>query len=84
MTDVERQKEFRAKMYAAGNKQARMWLPRNKDDNEPMSRDEFLSRLDADLSGRTDGEKSELYKTLLALLEINFLHKRKWGRPKKQ
>jgi hypothetical protein len=73
-----RQREFKARMYAAGYKQKMVWVPRGP--GEKTSRAKFLKRLDELTKGWNSATLSELFTVFLAVIEPKKEDLRKKGR----
>jgi hypothetical protein len=68
MTEIERQRNFRKKMYEAGFKQFFVWVKRKEAKYiKNLKRDIFMKRLDRITSGWNDKELSELYNLIIKI-----------------
>lgn len=69
-TNVERQREFKARMYAAGYKQVQVWTPRESEEEASrMDKNKFLKRLDELTAGLSKRRQEGLYAELIKYLE---------------
>jgi hypothetical protein len=70
-TNAERQRNFKARMYAAGYKQVQTWAPRNPEANtSKMGRDRFLKQIDELMKGLNKSRQAMLYAELIRYLEF--------------
>jgi hypothetical protein len=65
MTNTEKQRAFKERMYAAGYKQKMVWVPRNPERARKMSREVFLRRFTEMTDGLDSDELSELFSIIL-------------------
>jgi hypothetical protein len=68
LTNAERQRAFKAKMYEAGFKQVQVWVQRNQEQNNrpvKMDRNTFIRKLDELTAGMTKTGRSKLYSELI-------------------
>jgi hypothetical protein len=68
MTNTENQRAFKERMYAAGYKQKVVWVAREK--QEHLTRAVFLRRLDRLTAGWSSGSLSELFNTVISMVEV--------------
>jgi len=67
-TNIERQRNFREKMYKAGFKQTSVWVKRKGEKYiKNMKRDNFMKRLGRITSGWTERDLSELYNLIIKI-----------------
>jgi GrpB-like predicted nucleotidyltransferase (UPF0157 family) len=71
MTDAERQRKFKEKMYAAGYKQMQIWVRRNETGKRTagMDRQGFMKKLEALTAGWSEKRQSKLFGTLIKIAE---------------
>jgi hypothetical protein len=70
MTNTEKQAAYRERMYAAGFKQTRVWVPREtKEKATKMGRQAFLKKLDQLTSGWTKNRLSNLFNVLVPIIQ---------------
>jgi hypothetical protein len=67
ISGTERQREFKERMYAAGYKQRIVWVPRKS--KESISRSKFLKRFGELTAGWSSTRMSDLYATILGMIE---------------
>jgi G:T-mismatch repair DNA endonuclease (very short patch repair protein) len=68
MTNTERQREFKERMYEAGYKQKIVWVLRNPEEEKKLNRSAFLKRFDKLTSGWSAGSLSELCNNILSMV----------------
>jgi hypothetical protein len=79
MTNVEKQREYKARLYAAGYKQVQLWVLRDGDKRPvKMDRKAFMHKVDELTAGWKKRELSGLFVEL-----IQIIGKRKEAREKK-
>jgi hypothetical protein len=67
---MERQRAFKERLYAAGYKQKIIWVARDPEKSEYLTRSAFLRRFDKLTSGWSSGSLSELFNTILSMVEV--------------
>jgi hypothetical protein len=77
LTNAEKQRAYKERLYAAGYKQVQVWVLR-KDTPERVDRTRFIRELDGLAVRLTGAERKRLYKDLLEIIQA-----RKEGRGKK-
>jgi hypothetical protein len=79
MTNVEKQREYKARLYVAGYKQVQLWVPRDGDKRPvKMDRKAFMHKVDELTAGWKKRELSGLFVELTQIIE-----KKKEAREKK-
>jgi len=70
-TDVEKQRDRRARMYAAGYKQKNIWVPVNSEKEDAnMEREAFTLRVTALTAGWPKRKISKLLKEVLEVMKL--------------
>jgi hypothetical protein len=69
MTNNERQKAFKDRMYEAGYKQKIVWVLRDPDEGTRISRETFLKRFGKLTAGWSGKSLSGLFRLILSMLE---------------
>jgi hypothetical protein len=77
MTNTETQRAFKERMYAAGYKQKIVWVVRASEKQKPLNRPAFLRRFDKLTAGWSSGSLSELFTTILSMIESKGVRARK-------
>jgi len=68
--DMERQRKFRGKMYAAGFKQVQIWVRRSPKKRESgMDQKTFIKKLEKLTTGMSESNQSLLYSLFLQIAE---------------
>ena len=69
-TGTERQEDYRNRMYEAGYKQMRIWVPRESEGKtEKLERKMFMTRLEALTAGWSKNKISKLLSELLKIVK---------------
>jgi hypothetical protein len=70
MTNRETQEAYRERMYAAGYKQIRLWVPRDSEGKDVKTdRRAFIARLDELTAGWSRTRLARLFNELLAVIK---------------
>ena len=67
LSNKEKQRKFKEKMYEAGFKQIIIWIKRKEVKHVKMKNREFMKRLEKYISGWDDGDISELYNLFIKI-----------------
>jgi hypothetical protein len=71
MTNREIQEAYRERMYAAGYKQIRLWVPRDSEGKGVKTdRRAFIARLDTLTAGWSRTRLAQLFNELLAVIKM--------------
>jgi hypothetical protein len=68
MTNVEKQQAYKERMYAAGYKQRTVWIPRDPEKREHITRTIFLKRFDELTKGWSGKKLSAAFNTILGMV----------------
>ena len=69
MTNRETQEAYRERMYAAGYKQVRLWVPRNSEGKEvKLERQAFLNKLEELTAGWSKTKLSRFFAGVLKII----------------
>jgi len=70
MTNNEKQEAYRERMYAAGYKQIRLWVPRGSEGKAvKMDRQAFIHKLNELTAGWSRTKLSKIFKELLLIIK---------------
>jgi hypothetical protein len=69
MTNREKQKAYKERMYEAGYKQKMVWVMRNPEKEECVTRPVFMRKLDGLTKGWSAGRLSSLFNTILSMVK---------------
>ncbi|GMO15302.1 MAG: hypothetical protein Pg6A_01360 [Termitinemataceae bacterium] len=81
ISNRESQAAYRERMYAAGYKQARIWVPRKSEGRAvKMTRKTFISNMDALTAGWSNARLSKIYNEFIKVI----INENKKGKVKKK
>jgi hypothetical protein len=69
MSNTENQRAFKERLYAAGYKQKIIWVARDPEKGEHLTRSAFLRKFDRLIAGWSSSSLSELFNTILNMIE---------------
>jgi hypothetical protein len=81
-SDAERQQDHRDRLYEAGYKPLQVWVPRDPSAKVKMDKETFLENLETLTAGLSKTKLSEVFATLIKVIEVNFTGKEAKGKKK--